>query len=388
MESAERKDKGGDHHVVELVVSDAAPQVSDQITPLLSVAGKPKSSIFSVSHPRRRPKEQVAKINETDVSFFSQSILWLWSGPKYSGLVCMALSSTIYFVMEILASTLSGQPIPLFEIVFVRCTIILISSFVWLKRTRQPIFGPTHVRKLLFSRALMGYLSLFSFVYSIQSLPLSQAIVLNFTTPIMASIMARIILNEKLKFLDVGGLICSFFGLLFIFRPILVKQGKLADGEKSSNTYSSREGEIIYALLVAMFSSITGGISYCLIRAGAKASDQPVVTVFSFGLLATPAAAICTFVLQEFVLPELYSFIFMVVLGELAFLAQVLLARALQLEKTSKVTNIQYIEVFLSQIWGIGLSWVAPSFGRLAGCLLIFISVGSTMFFGPEQENE
>jgi drug/metabolite transporter (DMT)-like permease len=35
---------------------------------------------------------------------------------------------------------------------------------------------------------------------------LSQAIVLSFTTPIMASIVARIILHEKLKIVDVGGI--------------------------------------------------------------------------------------------------------------------------------------------------------------------------------------
>lgn len=32
----------------------------------------------------------------------------------------------------------------------------------------------------------------------------------------------------------------------------------------------------IYALLLGLFSSITGGVSYCLIKAAAKASEQPV----------------------------------------------------------------------------------------------------------------
>lgn len=32
----------------------------------------------------------------------------------------------------------------------------------------------------------------------------------------------------------------------------------------------------IYAVVIGLFSSIAGGISLCLIRAGAKASDQPV----------------------------------------------------------------------------------------------------------------
>lgn len=33
---------------------------------------------------------------------------------------------------------------------------------------------------------------------------------------------------------------------------------------------------LIFAVLMGLFSSITSGISYCLIKAGAKASDHPV----------------------------------------------------------------------------------------------------------------
>lgn len=55
--------------------------------------------------------------------------------------------------------------IPLFEIVFTRCAIILILSFVWMKKIGQPVFGPTHIRKLLVARALTGFISMLSFIY-------------------------------------------------------------------------------------------------------------------------------------------------------------------------------------------------------------------------------
>lgn len=40
-----------------------------------------------------------------------------------------------------------------------------ITSFVWLKKSGNPVFGPANVRKLLVSRALVGYISLMSFIY-------------------------------------------------------------------------------------------------------------------------------------------------------------------------------------------------------------------------------
>ncbi|KAH9793412.1 EamA domain-containing protein [Citrus sinensis] len=280
------------------------------------------------------------------------------------------------------------QSIPLFETVFTRCTVTLILSYLWLRRSGQPIFGSMHARNLLVLRALVGFLSLFSFVYSIQRLPLSQATVLSFTAPIMASIAARIILREKLKIAEIGGLALSFFGVLFIFRRILTTQavsgGLVKPGEAIS--LNVRGSDHMLAVLVGLFSSITGGISYCLIKAGANASDQPLVTVFSFGILASPAAGICLFFFEEFVLPSFYSFLLMLVLSILAFFAEVLLARGLQLEKTSKVANVQYIEVALTQLWGMGLSRIAPSFGRLVGCVLILVSVFYTMYIGPEKE--
>ncbi|WJZ99375.1 hypothetical protein VitviT2T_017825 [Vitis vinifera] len=381
-----------DAPAVELIVCDASSSDSaansvgsEEIEPLLAVSEKPKINIFSVSYSRRKPREQVTKSAE-DASF-TQFILWAWSGSRCSGLLCMALSSTIYCIMEALSDIFSAQSIPLFETAFTRCTVTLILSYFWLRRSGQPIFGPTHVRSLLVSRALMGYLSLLSFVYCIQRLPLSQAVVLSFTTPIMASIMARIILHEKLNIAEIGGLACSFIGVLFIFRPILAAQGGLPKAEEANNIYVGGSDHI-YAVLVGLVSSISGGISYCLTRAGAKASDQPVITVFAFGMLGSPAAAICTFAFQDFVLPSFYSFFLMVILAVLAFFAEVFLARGLQLEKTSKATNIQYIEAALSQLWGLGSSKIAPSFGRLVGCFLIFASTCCTMYFGPDKEME
>lgn len=393
MTTAESISGGGEEeehaHVVELVATACDSDSGDQITPLLTHSEKPKIDIFSVSYSRRKPnREQVSRLVETETSPIAQSVMWLWGGSRYSGLLCMALSSSIYCIMEILSDVFSAKSIPLFEIAFARCTIMAILSFIWLRKSGQPVFGPTNVRKLLVSRALVGYVSLMSFVYCIQRLPLSQGIILSFTTPIMASVAARIVLHEKIKIPEIGGLACSFFGVLFIFRSMLNAQEEMAKtGEaRDLNMQGSHH---IYAVVIGLFSSIAGGISLCLIRAGAKASDQPVVTVFSFGILASPAAALCTFTFQEFVMPDLYSFLLMVVLGVLAFFAEIFLARGLQLEKTSKVANIQYLEAALSQFWGMASSRAAPpSFGRVVGCLLILVSACSTLFTGPEKEVE
>ncbi|KAI6697545.1 hypothetical protein NL676_017664 [Syzygium grande] len=395
MASAEANE--GDR-AVELIVSGASspPEAAaaadvdgdaPEITPLLNQSDKPKINIFAISYPRRNPREQVIRSHDAEVSPAVQCALWVWSGSRYSGLLCMAASSMIYFLMEAVSDAFAAQSIPLFETAFARCTLILISSYLWLRKGGQPLFEPKHARKLLFSRAVLGYLSLMSFIYCIQRLPLSQAIVLSFTTPIMASIAARVILREKLRIGDIGGLACSYFGVLFIFQQMLVSQGIQGGLNKAGKVQAYAKGSHhILAVLVGLFSAITGGISFCLIRAGARETDQPMTTVFSFTVLASPAAGLCAFSFEDFVLPSYYTVFLMLVYGGLALLAELLLARALQLEKTSKVSNIQFIEVVLSQLWGISARRLSPSFGRLVGCFLILISACSTMYSGPDKE--
>ncbi|KAK9924481.1 hypothetical protein M0R45_032847 [Rubus argutus] len=385
--SAESSD--GDHDVeLNVIVRESISSseadggaVTEEKSPLLTQAEKPKINIFTLSYPRRKPGEEVIRSLEPEISAVSQFISWVWSGSRYSGLMCMAISSTIYFTMEVVTDVFSVQPIPLLEAAFTRCTVILVLSYMWLRKVGQPLSGLGNVKNLLISRGLMGFLSLMSFIYCIQRLPLSQATVLCLTTPIIASVVARFVLHENYKIADVGGLACSFFGVLFIFRQLLTTQDQHGEGK------SVRGSGHIYAILAGSLSSITGGISYCLIRAGANASEQPLLTVFSFSVLASPAAGICLFAFEEFVLPSFYSFSLMLVLGVLAFFAEVFLARGLQLEKTSKVANVLYMEAALSQLWVIGSARIAPTFGRIFGCLLILISVCCTMYFGPDKED-
>lgn len=54
-------------------------------------------------------QEQVFKVTETEISPVTQFSSWVWSGSRYSGLLCMALSSTLYLIMELLSNTFSGQ---------------------------------------------------------------------------------------------------------------------------------------------------------------------------------------------------------------------------------------------------------------------------------------
>lgn len=71
---------------------------------------------------------------------------------------------------------------------------------------------------------------------------------------------------------------CFVLCLLHSYSPQIHLEyvgGYTKTGEPS-NTRVVRGNHPVYAVLVGLFSSATSGISYCLIRAGGKASDQPM----------------------------------------------------------------------------------------------------------------
>ncbi|KAF3786416.1 hypothetical protein EJ110_NYTH23223 [Nymphaea thermarum] len=210
--------------------------------------------------------------------------------------------------------------------------------------------------------------------FSIQRLQPAYAILLNFTTPIAASVFARVVLQEKLAIVDIGGLSCSFLGVLFIFSPAFSVNGVLP--ETLDDTSTSGVNLNVYDVIIGIVSSSMGGISYCFIRAGAKASDQPVVTVFVFAVIATPFAALSALIFQEIVVPDIGSLIFMIVLGILAFIAEV------------KHFYSFPVLIILLEVSATVLLGELPSIVRLTGCALISASILATICLGPERVSE
>ncbi|XP_042391419.1 uncharacterized transporter jhp_1155-like [Zingiber officinale] len=373
---------GGEIHVVEMAAESSS--AVDEVSPLLTADGsgdeRPRMTIFSVSYPRKKPaKESAYSSTDPEINFLVQIVSWIWSGSRHSGILCVCSSSIIYSIIEVLLDIFPDRSSPVYQTLFTRCSILFIVSLLWLRRTGHPLCIPTHAKTILLLRSLTGSVSLLSFIYSVQNLPVSYAVMLNFATPIMASLGAIIILREKLPLPYIGGLVCSFLGLFLIFQPVLLMGGdSVANGEKHA----------LFAILIGIFSTILGGVSYCLVRAGAKATDQPMYTVLSFAILALPLSAILILVNQEFVVPDLFTFLLAITLGVLAFLAEVLLARGLHLDKIAKTTNVLYLKVLLSQMWSLTFKGASPTLNKLIGCLLILASICGTSYIALEKEND
>lgn len=61
---------------------------------------------------------------------------------------------------------------------------------------------------------------------------------------------------------------------------ILCCSGNITEAGDVLNTVPVTGGQTIYAVLLGLFSSFLNGICYCLIRAAAKAYDNPVYELY------------------------------------------------------------------------------------------------------------
>ncbi|MCG8314682.1 MAG: DMT family transporter, partial [Pseudomonadales bacterium] len=129
----------------------------------------------------------------------------------------MIMSALGFAVMGASVKWVSQQGIPVLEIVAARAIISLLLSYLDVKRKRIPLWG--NRKDLLFARGLVGALALVCVYYSVSTIPLAEATVLQYLHPMFTAILALIFLKERLQLSTIICIVLSFFGLLTIARP-------------------------------------------------------------------------------------------------------------------------------------------------------------------------
>ena len=132
------------------------------------------------------------------------------------GVLFMFLSALISALNGAVAKILSETMDPL-EIVFYRNLLGIIIILYSLKKF------PKHINRsklhLLFLRGLFGALAMVLFFYTIATIPLGEAVVLNKTSPFFVTILAYYLMKESITLRTFFALIIGFLGIIFIMKP-------------------------------------------------------------------------------------------------------------------------------------------------------------------------
>jgi drug/metabolite transporter (DMT)-like permease len=271
----------------------------------------------------------------------------------------MLLSTASFALMNLCVKKLSH--IPPMELVFFRCFISMSICMGILYRAGIDWRGSQRVR--LIARGVAGTVAVYTFFVTMQAMPLATAVTIQYTSPIFTTIIAALVLGERVRLLQYGFFMLSFIGVILI---------KGLDTSVSM-TY----------LGIGLASALSSGIAYNLVRS-LRGQEHPIVVVLHFQLVGTVVGAACTLV--QWQMPQGIDWLYIGLVGICTQLGQTYLTRALQSERVAITSSLNYLGVLYALIFGWMFLQESYRATTLVGIVLVVGGVLLNLVYAPAPE--
>lgn len=270
------------------------------------------------------------------------------------GVRYMLLSALGFALMAVCVKAVSTYDIPVLEIVAARAIVSLVISYLDVKRKRISLWG-TH-KPLLIARGVVGALALMCVYFSVTTLPLAEATILQYLHPVFTALLALFFLKERVQYSTLICIVLSILGLTVMVKPDLI---------------SGYSVELPWlSVVAALIGALGSAVAYVIVRRLSQSEDSSVI-IFYFPLIALPVSV---FLLgSDFVMPNGEALILLLLVGVFTQVGQVGLTKAMQYEKASKATAYSYVQVIFSLILGWIFFTEIPTLWTLIGGGLIMI---------------
>lgn len=266
------------------------------------------------------------------------------------GVLFMLASALLGAINGAVAKFLS-QSIDPFEIVFYRNLIGFILIFWSLKKFSVPV--DTSKLHLLFLRGFLGAVAMILFFYTIATIPLGEAVVLNKTSPFFVTILAYYLMKESINMRIFIALLIGFLGIIFIMKPFGL--------------------EISFEHILGVLGGFFAATAYATIKKIKDIYDTRVIMLsfVAFGVLIP----LFLFLFTPYVTLRLYSDPFIwVLIGMMALFStasQWFLTKAYSLSKASIIGVVGYTNIPFAIGFGVMLGDAVPDMITFLGILLV-----------------
>lgn len=267
---------------------------------------------------------------------------------RFHPVVHMLLATFFFSLMNLSVKFLPN--IPAVEIILFRALISLILSYVLIIQKRLNPLGNN--KKFLMLRGFFGMLSLTTFFFTLQKIPLASAVTLQYLSPIFTVLFAVFFLKEKIHLIQLLCFAVAFAGVILI-------QG-----------FDNRIDW--FYLMLGILSAVFSGLAYNSVRK-LKDTDHPLVVVFYFPLIALPFATVACFF--NWKTPEGIEWLWLVLAGVFTQIAQINLTYALQHEKLAAISGLNYIGIVYALLFGYFIFGETYNEFALLGIFLVLTGV-------------
>lgn len=282
--------------------------------------------------------------------------------PKTSinvlGILLASLSSLFFSLCSLIVKWLSDVDPQ--ELATIRFVGILLPALPLVIYHNLDPFPKGH-RLMLLLRSFAGATSITLIFYAIRLMPLADASVIIFTSPVVVAIFARIFLKETCGLFHYFTLFLTISGVLMITRPPFLFG-------QSTAQYN------FLGPLAALLSTIFTAIVFIILRVLKNLHFSVILVCFAtYSMMQSFSMAWAT---GKLCWPKCGTERLLVVaLGLFSFAGQMLLTIATQLEEAGLVAIARTVDVVFAFIWQIIFFNEVPSIFSVIGALLVTSSV-------------
>ena len=278
--------------------------------------------------------------------------------------ISLTIIASILFSANSLMIKLA-ESIPSLEVGFIRLVLQFVFSISPVIFFNDKLNQPWKKIKFVVLRGAIQAMAMNLNIYAVKHMPLADARVLIFTAPVFTALLGRIFLKESISKFDLIAMLLSLAGVVLIGRPTFLF-GSLGKSSSSKTVW--------FPTLMAVLSACCAACSIVVTR---KVSQQMPgrVVVFYSTIVGSVISLSASFITGEFKFPDCgtHDAIYIIVSSVLGYSGQLIITKALSLEKASFVSLVRTIGIAFSFVFQLTVLGVAPNGLSIGGAFLVLL---------------
>lgn len=273
----------------------------------------------------------------------------LIQGDAAVGAMLMVVATMCFVCMQALIRKMGAEMHP-FEVAFFRNLFgFLVIAPIFLRQGAKPL--KTKRLKLHALRGTLQGFSMMAFFTGVTMAPFAEATSISFSGPLFATVLAVVILRERIRMRRILALLCGFFGVLLVLRPGFADVG------------------LGQALLLS--SSLVWGSAIVVIKRLSATESAATQTVY-MGLFMTPITFLpALYVWQT---PTVEQLLWLAVIGAFGTLGHFCFASAFKRADSGALLPLDFLRLFWASLIGFFMFGEIPDLWAWIGGGVIFSS--------------
>jgi drug/metabolite transporter (DMT)-like permease len=271
----------------------------------------------------------------------------------------MAIGAFFFSLMSVCVK-LASKHLPSSHTVLARGAVTLVLSFgVLLAKRPRPtlraMFGRDKPRLVL--RGVAGFIALNCFYYAIKNMPLADATVIQYSSPVFTALLAALVLRERMRRVEGVLMAVSFVGVILVAQPSFLF------------AHASSTPPATFAIAIA--GAVVSAVAYTTIRRLRKTDEADVIVLY-FPLVAVPLSIAP--VARDATLPTPVEWLLLLGIGVTTQIAQMFMTKALVSQPAGRATAVSYLQVAFAYAWGILVFGEVPNTLGVVGALVVALA--------------